>query len=152
MPHPSHPPRLDHSNYSWRRVQITKFLVMQFPPSSRHFIPPQSEFPPRRPGFLPKWGVDNREECRRSPWAVKSLVRTARVEVEIRTKYSLLAAPACMVTPRQTCAAGRALCRGSIAVGAQGEYEPCLHLYSATIVSFRIASHSLFNRAYRQRR
>jgi hypothetical protein len=24
----SHPPRLDYSNYTWRRVQITKLLVM----------------------------------------------------------------------------------------------------------------------------
>jgi hypothetical protein len=30
MPHQSYPPRLDHSDYSWPRVQITKFLVMQF--------------------------------------------------------------------------------------------------------------------------
>jgi hypothetical protein len=30
--HLSHPPRLDYSNYTWRRVQITKPLVMQFPP------------------------------------------------------------------------------------------------------------------------
>jgi hypothetical protein len=28
---PSHPLRLDHSNYAWRRVEITKLLVMQFP-------------------------------------------------------------------------------------------------------------------------
>jgi hypothetical protein len=26
----SHLPRLDHSNYTWRRVKITKLLVMQF--------------------------------------------------------------------------------------------------------------------------
>jgi hypothetical protein len=30
MTRPSHPPRLDYSNYTWRRVQITKLLVMQF--------------------------------------------------------------------------------------------------------------------------
>jgi hypothetical protein len=24
MPCPSHPPWLDHSNYAWRRVQVTK--------------------------------------------------------------------------------------------------------------------------------
>jgi hypothetical protein len=29
MPRPSHPPRRDYSNYTWRRVQITKLLVMQ---------------------------------------------------------------------------------------------------------------------------
>jgi hypothetical protein len=36
---PSHPPRLDYSNYTWRRVQIMKLLVMQFSPPSRHLIP-----------------------------------------------------------------------------------------------------------------
>jgi hypothetical protein len=35
---PSHPPRLDYSNYTWRRVQITKILVMKFSPFSRHLI------------------------------------------------------------------------------------------------------------------
>jgi hypothetical protein len=35
---PSHPPWPDHSNYTWRRVQITKLLIMQFSPTSRHFI------------------------------------------------------------------------------------------------------------------
>jgi hypothetical protein len=30
MARPSHPPRLDYSNYTWRRVQITKLLVVQF--------------------------------------------------------------------------------------------------------------------------
>jgi hypothetical protein len=28
MPCPSHPPQLDYSNYTWRRVQITKLLVI----------------------------------------------------------------------------------------------------------------------------
>jgi hypothetical protein len=32
MARPSHSPRLDYSNYTWRTVQITK-LVMQFPPT-----------------------------------------------------------------------------------------------------------------------
>jgi hypothetical protein len=32
MPHPSHPPRLHYSNYTWRRVQIRKLFVMQFSP------------------------------------------------------------------------------------------------------------------------
>jgi hypothetical protein len=30
MTRPSHPPRLDYSNYTWRRVQITKLFGMQF--------------------------------------------------------------------------------------------------------------------------
>jgi hypothetical protein len=34
MPRPSHPPRLHYSNNTWRRAQITKLLVMQFPPLS----------------------------------------------------------------------------------------------------------------------
>jgi hypothetical protein len=39
MPRPCQPPRLDYSNYTWRRVQITKLLVMQFSPFTRHLIP-----------------------------------------------------------------------------------------------------------------
>jgi hypothetical protein len=29
MPYPSHPPWFDHSNYTWRRVQVMKLLIMQ---------------------------------------------------------------------------------------------------------------------------
>jgi hypothetical protein len=43
MVRPSHPPRLNYSNYTWRRVQITKFLVIQFSPFSRHIIPLRSK-------------------------------------------------------------------------------------------------------------
>jgi hypothetical protein len=32
IPFPSHPPRLHHSNYTWRRVQVMKPLIMQFKP------------------------------------------------------------------------------------------------------------------------
>jgi hypothetical protein len=49
MPRPSHHPRLDYSNYIWSRVQITKLLVMQFSPLSRHFIPLRSKYPPQTP-------------------------------------------------------------------------------------------------------
>jgi hypothetical protein len=38
MPCPSHPPWLDHSNYTWRRVQVMKLLITQFSPTSRHFM------------------------------------------------------------------------------------------------------------------
>jgi hypothetical protein len=51
MPLPSHPPRLDHSNYTWRRVQIMKLLVMQFSPFSRHLISLRSKCSPRRPAL-----------------------------------------------------------------------------------------------------
>jgi hypothetical protein len=30
MPCPSHPPWVDHSNYTWQGIQVTKFLTMQF--------------------------------------------------------------------------------------------------------------------------
>jgi hypothetical protein len=29
MPCPPHPPWLDHSNYTWRKVQVMKLLIMQ---------------------------------------------------------------------------------------------------------------------------
>jgi hypothetical protein len=38
MPCPSYPPWLDQSNYTWRRVQIMKLLIMQFSSVSCHFI------------------------------------------------------------------------------------------------------------------
>jgi hypothetical protein len=38
MPCPSHPPWLYHSNYTWRKVQVMKFLITQFSPTSYHFI------------------------------------------------------------------------------------------------------------------
>jgi hypothetical protein len=47
MARPSHPPRLSYSNYTWRKVQITKLLVMQFSPFSRHLIPLRSKHPPQ---------------------------------------------------------------------------------------------------------
>jgi hypothetical protein len=44
MPRPSHPSWLDYSNYTWRRVQVMKFLIMQCSPTSRHFIPLWSKY------------------------------------------------------------------------------------------------------------
>jgi hypothetical protein len=49
MPRPLHPHCLDHSNYTWRRVQVTKLLIMQFSPTSCHFIPLWSKYSPRHP-------------------------------------------------------------------------------------------------------
>jgi hypothetical protein len=34
MPSTSHPPWLGNSNYTWRRVQVMKLLIMQFSPTS----------------------------------------------------------------------------------------------------------------------
>jgi hypothetical protein len=39
MTRPSHPSWLDHSNYTWRRVQVVKLLIMQFSPISCRFVP-----------------------------------------------------------------------------------------------------------------
>jgi hypothetical protein len=47
MPCLSHPPWLDHSNYTWRSVQVMKLLVMQLSPISSHFIRPYLTKPKR---------------------------------------------------------------------------------------------------------
>jgi hypothetical protein len=44
MPCPSHPPWLDRSNYTWRRVQVMKFLIMQFSPIAYDLIPFHSTY------------------------------------------------------------------------------------------------------------
>jgi hypothetical protein len=46
MPCPSHP-WLDHSNYSWQRVQVKKLLIMQFSPISWPLVP--SKYSPEHP-------------------------------------------------------------------------------------------------------
>jgi hypothetical protein len=40
----SHPPSLDNSNYTWRRVQVMNLRIMRFSPASRHFIPLRSKY------------------------------------------------------------------------------------------------------------
>jgi hypothetical protein len=52
MPCSSHPPWLDHSNYTWRRVQVMKLLIMQFSPASRHFISLRSKYSPQHPVLI----------------------------------------------------------------------------------------------------
>jgi hypothetical protein len=49
IPCPSHPPWLDHSNYAWRKEQVRKFHIMQFSPTSRHFISLRSKYFPQNP-------------------------------------------------------------------------------------------------------
>jgi hypothetical protein len=48
MPCPSHPPRLDLSDYTWQRVQVMKLLIMQFSPASCYFIPFWSKYSPQQ--------------------------------------------------------------------------------------------------------
>jgi hypothetical protein len=38
MHHPSHPSWPDHSTFTWRRVQVMKFLILQFSSITCHFI------------------------------------------------------------------------------------------------------------------
>jgi hypothetical protein len=45
MPRPCHPPRLNYSNNTWRRVQIMKLFIMQFSPFSCHLIFLRSKYP-----------------------------------------------------------------------------------------------------------
>jgi hypothetical protein len=49
VPCRSHPPLLDHSNYNWRRVQVMKLLIMQFSPTSCHFIPLRTKYSAQHP-------------------------------------------------------------------------------------------------------
>jgi hypothetical protein len=49
MSRPPHPPRLYNSNYTSRRVQIMKLLVMQLSPPSGHSIPLWSKYSPQHP-------------------------------------------------------------------------------------------------------
>jgi hypothetical protein len=51
MPCSSHPHWLDHSNYTWRTVQVMKLLIMQFSPTSYHFIPLWSKYSPQHPAL-----------------------------------------------------------------------------------------------------
>jgi hypothetical protein len=53
MPRPSHS-WLDRSNYTWRRLQVMKPLIMQFSSTSCHFIPPRSRYSPQYP-VLSSW-------------------------------------------------------------------------------------------------
>jgi hypothetical protein len=46
---PSHPPWFNNSNYTWRRVQVMKLLIMQFSPTSCQFIPLRFKYSPQRP-------------------------------------------------------------------------------------------------------
>jgi hypothetical protein len=61
MSSPAHPPRLDHSTYTWQRTQVMKLLVTQFSPPICHFICLQSKYSPQhtvlkhpQSTFLPK--------------------------------------------------------------------------------------------------
>jgi hypothetical protein len=48
---------LDHSDYTWWRVQFMKLLVMQFSSTSRHFISLRSKYSPQHP--VHSWGFRN---------------------------------------------------------------------------------------------
>jgi hypothetical protein len=49
MPCPNHHPWPYVSNYTWWRVQVMKLLIMQFSPSSYHFIAIRAKHSPQHP-------------------------------------------------------------------------------------------------------
>jgi hypothetical protein len=42
------PPWLDHSNNTWRRVEVMKLLIMQFSSATYHFILLRSTYSPQQ--------------------------------------------------------------------------------------------------------
>jgi hypothetical protein len=52
MPRPSQPPCFDHPNNTGRRVQTMQLFIMQFFPTSCHFITLRSKYSPRYPPEL----------------------------------------------------------------------------------------------------
>jgi hypothetical protein len=44
---PTSSPWLHHSDYIWGRVQTMKLLIMQFSPTTCHFIPLRSKYSPQ---------------------------------------------------------------------------------------------------------
>jgi hypothetical protein len=47
MPYQSHTPLLHYSNFTWRTVQVMNLLIIQFSPTSCHFISLQSKHSPQ---------------------------------------------------------------------------------------------------------
>jgi hypothetical protein len=59
MPRPSHHPRHDNSNYTWRRVQIMQLLVIQFPPPPQPLIPHRSKYYSQNPVLKHTLSIQN---------------------------------------------------------------------------------------------
>jgi hypothetical protein len=51
MPRPSHPPCFHHPDNTGRRVQTMQLPIMQFSPTSCHFIHLRSKYSPKHPVF-----------------------------------------------------------------------------------------------------
>jgi hypothetical protein len=79
MPCPSHPPLLDRSNYTWRRVQVMKLPIMQFSPTSCHFISLRSKYSPQHHILKhPQSMIRNRKTFQgaNKPWITLQLCKT----------------------------------------------------------------------------
>jgi hypothetical protein len=75
IPHPSHPPRYNHSNNVWSRIQIMKLFIMQFVPASCCFLPSL--------GPAPLWNVRNENNSRGpSDWTITTRLLIYRGEVK----------------------------------------------------------------------
>jgi hypothetical protein len=51
VPCSPHPPRLNHSNFIWWRIQVMKFLIKQVSPVSYNLIPLGSKYSPKHTVF-----------------------------------------------------------------------------------------------------
>jgi hypothetical protein len=79
MPCPSLPPWLEHSNYTWRTVQVMKLLIMQFSPTFCYFNSLWSKYSPQHP--VPP--NTNQKRYRRSdlftPWNISLIWRKSKI-------------------------------------------------------------------------
>jgi hypothetical protein len=48
---------LDHSSYTRRRIRVMKLLILQFSPTSCHFLSFRSKYPPHSPALKPTQSV-----------------------------------------------------------------------------------------------
>jgi hypothetical protein len=55
MLYPTYPPRRDHSNYPWCRVQVMKLHVMQSFQTACHFVSLRSKYSPQHPILKYPW-------------------------------------------------------------------------------------------------
>jgi hypothetical protein len=53
----SHLPWLDHSNYTWQRVQFTKLLIMQFSPTSCYLVSLRYKYSPQHRVLKRRWSI-----------------------------------------------------------------------------------------------
>jgi hypothetical protein len=108
MPCPSHPPWFDHSNFTWRRAQVMKLLIMQFSSTSCHFISLQSKYSSQHPvlkstlkiiGWILFWRVLSSEMWCRVVWSKFTFYQTTGFHGHRPEKHK---SNACYFEPHRT--------------------------------------------------